>query len=63
MSFFPHPKTVISNGKKQVHYLMPLAEKEKMFATAWSAISFISVQFDKEFAALSPEAVCRSIFE
>ena len=30
MSFFPHPKTVISNGKKQVCYLMPLSEKEKM---------------------------------
>ena len=24
MSFFPHQKTVISNGKKRVDYLMPL---------------------------------------
>ena len=30
MSFFPHPKTVLSNGKKQVCYLMPISEKEKM---------------------------------
>ena len=30
MSFFPHPKTVLSNGKKKVCYLMPLSEKEKM---------------------------------
>jgi len=29
MSFFPHPKTVLSNGKKRVCYLMPPSEKEE----------------------------------
>ena len=28
MSFFPHPRTVISNGKRQVCYLMPLSERK-----------------------------------
>ena len=54
MSFFPHPKTVISNGKKQVCYLMPLAEKEKMLEQLGVDLFYI-VQFDKEFASLSPE--------
>ena len=54
MSFFPHPKTVISNGKKQVCYLMPLSEKEKMLEQLGVDL-FYMVQFDKEFASLSPQ--------
>lgn len=54
MSFFPHPKTVISNGKKQVCYLMPLAEKEKGLRKL-GVDTFYMVEFDPEFAALSPE--------
>ena len=54
MSFFPHPKTVISNGKKQVCYLMPLAEKEKLLEQLGVDLFYI-VQFDKEFASLSPQ--------
>ncbi|WP_428909566.1 adenylyltransferase/cytidyltransferase family protein [Niallia sp. Krafla_26] len=54
MSFFPHPKTVICNGKKQIHYLMPPAEKEKMLAQL-GVDFFYSVTFDREFASLSPE--------
>jgi riboflavin kinase/FMN adenylyltransferase len=54
MSFFPHPKTVISNGKKQVCYLMPLAEKEEGLRRL-GVDTFYMVEFDSEFAALSPE--------
>ncbi len=54
MSFFPHPKTVISNGKVHVHTLMPLAEKEERLRKM-GVDTFYIVQFDLEFAALSPE--------
>ena len=54
MSFFPHPRTVISNGKKQVCYLMPLSEKEKLLQNL-GVDTFYIVEFDQEFASLSPE--------
>ncbi|MEH7073532.1 FAD synthetase family protein [Neobacillus drentensis] len=54
MSFFPHPKTVLSNGRTHVDYLMPLSEKEKIFCELGVDIFYI-VEFDKEFASLSPE--------
>ena len=54
MSFFPHPKTVISNGKKQVCYLMPPSEKEEMLRQL-GVDTFYFVEFDMEFASLSPE--------
>ncbi|MDF2789535.1 MAG: synthetase family protein [Neobacillus sp.] len=54
MSFFPHPKTVLSNGKTQVDYLMPLSDKEKIFCELGVDIFYI-VEFDREFASLSPE--------
>ncbi|WP_461610825.1 adenylyltransferase/cytidyltransferase family protein [Cytobacillus kochii] len=54
MSFFPHPKTVLSNGKKQVNYLMPLSDKEKVLRTLGVDIFYI-VEFDREFSTLSPE--------
>ena len=60
MSFFPHPKTVISNGKKQVCYLMPLSEKEKMLEQL-GVDTFYIVEFDQEFASLSPEQFVTSI--
>ena len=62
MSFFPHPKTVISNGKKQVCYLMPPSEKEEMLQEL-GVILFTIVEFDQEFASLSPEAVCCQILD
>ena len=61
MSFFPHPKTVISNGKKQVCYLMPPSEKEERLQEL-GVDTFYIVEFDKEFASLSPEQVCLPIF-
>ena len=54
MSFFPHPRTVISNGKRQVCYLMPLSEKEKKLQNL-GVDTFYIVEFDKQFASLSPE--------
>ena len=54
MSFFPHPKTVISNGKVHVHTLMPLAEKEDRLRKM-GVDTFYIVEFDKEFAALTFE--------
>ena len=54
MSFFPHPKEVLSNGKKIVSYLMPLADKQKKFKQL-GVQTFCMVQFDSEFAALTPK--------
>lgn len=54
MSFFPHPKEVLSNGKNIVSYLMPLADKQKKFR-ALGAQTFYMVEFDSEFAALTPK--------
>lgn len=54
MSFFPHPKTVLSNGKKKVCYLMPLSEKEEMLQKL-GVDTFYIVEFDQEFASLPPE--------
>jgi riboflavin kinase / FMN adenylyltransferase len=53
MSFFPHPKEVLSNGKKIIPYLMPMTEKRRIFEEL-GADSFCLIQFTKEFAALSP---------
>ncbi len=54
MSFFPHPKSVLSDGKIQVDYLIPLSEKEKMLRDL-GVDTFYIVEFTKDFAALSPE--------
>lgn len=54
MSFFPHPKSVLSNGEKQIDYLMPLSVKEKILR-GLGVDTFYIVEFTKEFASLSPE--------
>ncbi|MDQ0257128.1 riboflavin kinase/FMN adenylyltransferase [Evansella vedderi] len=54
MSFFPHPKTVLSKGKKQFNYLMPLSMKEKVLQTL-GVDTFYIVEFDREFSSLSPK--------
>jgi riboflavin kinase/FMN adenylyltransferase len=54
MSFSPHPKIVLSNGREQVYHLMPLSDKEEKMKTL-GADNFYLVKFDKEFASLSPE--------
>lgn len=53
MSFFPHPKEVLSNGKKIVPYLMPIEDKRKMFKEL-GADCFYLIEFNQEFARLSP---------
>lgn len=54
MSFFPHPKSVLSNGEKKIDYLMPLSVKEKILREL-GVDTFYIAQFNKEFASLSPE--------
>ena len=53
MSFFPHPKEVLSNGEKIIPYLMPMTEKRRIFEEL-GADYFYLIQFTKEFAALTP---------
>jgi riboflavin kinase / FMN adenylyltransferase len=53
MSFFPHPKEVLSNGKKVIPYLMPIDDKRRIFEEL-GADCFYLIQFNKEFARLSP---------
>lgn len=54
MSFFPHPKTVLSNGKATFDYIMPLSEKAKVLKKL-GVDRFYIVEFNKSFASLSPE--------
>ncbi|WP_223641243.1 adenylyltransferase/cytidyltransferase family protein [Planococcus sp. 4-30] len=54
MSFFPHPKSVLSKGKVQVDYLMPLEKKQQRLAELGVDL-FLIVEFNLDFAALSPE--------
>lgn len=54
MSFYPHPKTVIE-GKACFHYLMPQSEKEKRLSEL-GVDTFYIVEFDKDFAGLSPQS-------
>lgn len=54
MSFYPHPKTVLSDGKEKVYSLMPMEEKEEKLRSLGVETLYI-VEFDKEFAALAPE--------
>ncbi|WP_087974112.1 FAD synthetase family protein [Oceanobacillus rekensis] len=55
MSFFPHPKVVLSGGKKEFDYLMPLQEKADVLETL-GVDRFYIVEFNREFASLSPQA-------
>jgi FAD synthase len=54
MSFFPHPKSVLSNGRTNIDYLMPLSSKEKLLRGLGVDLFYI-VEFTKEFSELSPE--------
>lgn len=53
MSFFPHPKTVLSDGKITFNYLMPLEEKAETLQSL-GVDRFYIVKFDRNFASLSP---------
>lgn len=54
MTFYPHPKEVLSNGNTRVHYLTPLAVKEDIFARL-GVDRFYVVKFDTLFAELTPQ--------
>ncbi|WP_078429327.1 adenylyltransferase/cytidyltransferase family protein [Alkalihalobacterium alkalinitrilicum] len=54
MSFFPHPKEVLSNGRKIVPYLMPISDKQRIFSEL-GADTFYIIEFNREFASLSPK--------
>jgi riboflavin kinase/FMN adenylyltransferase len=53
MTFFPHPKEVLSKGNEKVEYLMPMVEKQRVLRQQ-GVEKFYIVQFDPEFASLSP---------
>lgn len=52
MTFYPHPKEVLQGGK--FNYLMTLEEKEKKMRLLGVDYLYV-VDFNKEFAGLSPE--------
>jgi riboflavin kinase/FMN adenylyltransferase len=54
MTFFPHPKEVLKKEKKAVQYLMPIAEKQRILREL-GIKKFYIVQFDPEFASLTPK--------
>lgn len=54
MTFYPHPKEVLSNGNRKVYYLTPMAVKEDIFARL-GVDRFYVVKFDPLFAELSPQ--------
>ncbi|MFP7296780.1 adenylyltransferase/cytidyltransferase family protein [Neobacillus niacini] len=59
MSFFPHPKEVLTNGKSIIPYLMPVNEKRRIFEEL-GADYFYLIEFTKEFAALPPREFVRT---
>lgn len=54
MSFFPHPKEVLSKENKPIPYLIPIERKQNIFEKFGVDIFYI-VKFDQVFARLSPE--------
>lgn len=54
MTFFPHPKEVISDGKMKVDYLTSLAQKEEILSRLGVDCLYV-VAFNRRFAMLSPE--------
>jgi riboflavin kinase/FMN adenylyltransferase len=54
MSFFPHPKSVLSGGKQSIDYLMPLHKKKEKLAELGVDYFFI-VEFNMVFASLEPQ--------
>ncbi|MCQ6275986.1 FAD synthetase family protein [Bacillus sp. V3B] len=54
MSFFPHPKEVLSKEDKLFPYLIPQEKKQEKLAELGVVIYYL-VHFDKEFAVLPPD--------
>lgn len=54
MSFFPHPKTVLSNDSVGFDYLMPLSKKASILKSL-GVDTFYVVAFNKDFLSLRPK--------
>lgn len=54
MTFFPHPKEVLSCGKEKMNYLTPLEVKLNRFSKLGVDIVYV-IKFDQFFAELSPK--------
>ncbi|MGG1659118.1 cytidyltransferase [Brevibacillus sp. NRS-1366] len=54
LTFYPHPKEVISQEKVTFNYLTPLAVKEEIFAQLGVEILYV-IRFDWQFARVSPK--------
>lgn len=54
MTFFPHPKTVLTKNVETFDYLMPLSKKLSILQSLGVDTCYI-VEFDKKFCSLSPK--------
>ncbi|MCD2137700.1 adenylyltransferase/cytidyltransferase family protein [Salinicoccus halitifaciens] len=54
MTFFPHPKEVLSDGRNKVDYLIPLEEKINAFEGLGVDTVYI-IDFTRTFASMPPE--------
>ena len=54
MTFFPHPKEILNKDNKKVQYLMPMTAKRRVLKKL-GVKKFYIIQFDEEFASLTPE--------
>ncbi|WP_257347407.1 riboflavin kinase [Pseudalkalibacillus decolorationis] len=54
MTFYPHPKEVISRGANRVHYLSPLPAKQEMLADMGVDKLYV-MKFDLNFSQLPPQ--------
>lgn len=60
MTFYPHPKEVLSKEKKTFHYITPLPHKLSLFAQIGVDKVFV-VKFTSKFAALEKEEFIEKI--
>ena len=61
MSFFPHPKSVLSNGRKRLDYFMPLSSKEKLLSDLGVDSSILS-SLRKNLQRFHPNGLQPSIY-
>lgn len=55
ITFHPHPSVVLQQGERQVRYITPLAEKQKLFQ-ALEVDRLYIITFNKELSLLSPQS-------
>lgn len=54
MSFFPHPKTILSKDREAFHYLMPISMKAAILESL-GVDTFYVVECNKDFLSLHPK--------